>query len=120
MSTTSPRARELTEANFYRAIYSEHQLEEQLVDFWFKPLQPLASPAGADRLAGAILQSETRSVQAKLASFRDPFGATAAHPARLLHRHNWHAVPVAQRVGVCDFKQKPRQRYAASTKIQRA
>src|SRR3954469_9173386 len=27
--------RELTEAKLNRAIYSEHQLEEQLVDFWF-------------------------------------------------------------------------------------
>src|SRR6187200_3540394 len=42
-------ARELNEAKIYRAIYSERQLEEQLVDFWFNHFN-VNIAKGADRL----------------------------------------------------------------------
>ncbi|MEO5923527.1 MAG: DUF1800 domain-containing protein [Bryobacteraceae bacterium] len=79
--------RELTEAKLYRAIYSEHQLEEQLVDFWFNHFN-VSVTKGADRLLTASYERDAIRPNV-LGKFRDLLGATAAHPAMLFYLDNW-------------------------------
>jgi uncharacterized protein (DUF1800 family) len=87
--------RELTEAKLYRAIYSEHQLEEQLVDFWFNHFN-VSVTKGADRLLTASYERDAIRPHV-LGKFRDLLGATAAHPAMLFYLDNWqNASPEAQ------------------------
>ncbi len=84
--------RELTEAKLYRAIYSEHQLEEQLVDFWFNHFN-VSVTKGADRLLTASYERDAIRPHV-LGKFRDLLGATAAHPAMLFYLDNWqNSVP---------------------------
>jgi uncharacterized protein (DUF1800 family) len=79
--------RELTEAKLYRAIYSEHQFEEQLVDFWFNHFN-VSVTKGADRLLTAAYERDAIRPNV-LGKFRDLLGATAAHPAMLFYLDNW-------------------------------
>ncbi len=79
--------RELTEAKLYRAIYSEHQLEEQLVDFWFNHFN-VSVTKGADRLLTASYERDAIRPNV-LGKFRDLLGATASHPAMLFYLDNW-------------------------------
>lgn len=79
--------RELTEAKLYRAIYSEHQLEEQLVDFWFNHFN-VSVTKGAVRFL--VTSYERDAIRPHVwGKFRDLLGATAAHPAMLFYLDNW-------------------------------
>lgn len=87
--------RELSEAKLYRAIYSERQLEEQLVDFWFNHFN-VNIAKGADRLLTAAYERDTIRPHV-LGKFRDILGATAHHPAMLFYLDNWqNSSPIAQ------------------------
>src|SRR3954464_3797177 len=70
-----------------RAIYSERQLEEQLVDFWFNHFNVFA---GKGRTSEWIAGYERPALRPHvLSKFRDLLEATAKSPAMLFYLDNW-------------------------------
>jgi uncharacterized protein (DUF1800 family) len=78
---------ELEEARILRAVYSERQLEETLVDFWFNHFNVFAAK-GPTR---ALVTSYERDVIRPhvLGNFRDLLEAVATSPAMLFYLDNW-------------------------------
>jgi uncharacterized protein (DUF1800 family) len=70
-----------------RAVYSERQLEEVLVDFWFNHFNVFAGK-GATR--NYVSEYEREAIRPYvLGNFRDMLGATAKSPAMLFYLDNW-------------------------------
>src|SRR4051812_16968421 len=70
-----------------RAVYSERQLEEQLVDFWFNHFTVFA---GKGRTSEWIADYERHAIRPHvLGKFRDLLEATAKSPAMLFYLDNW-------------------------------
>jgi uncharacterized protein (DUF1800 family) len=90
------QARQVTnqaiEARLWRSIYSQRQLNEVMVDFWYNHFN-VHSEKGIDKLwVGAYEQQALRPHA--LGNFRDLLGATARHPAMLFYLDNWrNSVP---------------------------
>ncbi|BDC53120.1 hypothetical protein F183_A54350 [Bryobacterales bacterium F-183] len=81
---------DLNENRLQRAIYSTHQLEELLVDFWFNHFNVFLDK-GADRhLVPSYERDAIRPYV--LGKFRDMLRATAHHPAMLFYLDNWQSV----------------------------
>jgi uncharacterized protein (DUF1800 family) len=85
------QARQVTnqaiEARLWRSIYSQRQLNEVMVDFWYNHFNVHADK-GIDRLwVGAYEQQAIRPYA--MGKFRDLLGATARHPAMLFYLDNW-------------------------------
>jgi uncharacterized protein (DUF1800 family) len=80
---------ELQEQKAIRAIYSNRQLQEVLVDFWFNHFN-VDSRKGADRF---LLTSYERDVIRPhvFGKFRDLLEATAKSPAMLFYLDNWRS-----------------------------
>lgn len=80
---------ELSAAKLTRAIYSERQLEEMLVDFWFNHFNVFAGK-GADRW---LLTSYERDAIRPhvLGNFGAMLHATAKSPAMLFYLDNWQS-----------------------------
>jgi uncharacterized protein (DUF1800 family) len=75
------------EARLMRSIYSNRQLQEVMVDFWYNHFNVYAEK-GIDRLwVGAYEREAIRPFA--LGKFRDLLGATARHPAMLFYLDNW-------------------------------
>jgi uncharacterized protein (DUF1800 family) len=85
---------ELSMAKMTRAIYSERQLDEMMVDFWYNHFNVFAAK-GADRWL--ITEYERDAIRPyAMGKFRDLLGATAKSPAMLFFLDNWlSADPVA-------------------------
>jgi uncharacterized protein (DUF1800 family) len=83
-------AAELTEAKIYRAVYSERQLEEVLVDFWFNHFNVFLEK-GADKWLTTAYEREAIRPHV-LGRFEDMVKATAQHPAMLFYLDNWQSV----------------------------
>ena len=85
---------ELSMAKETRAIYSERQLYEQMVDFWYNHFNVFAGK-GADRWF--ITTYERAAIRPHaMGKFRDLLEATAKSPAMLFYLDNWlSADPVA-------------------------
>jgi uncharacterized protein (DUF1800 family) len=81
---------DLTEAKLYRAIYSERQLEELLVDFWFNHFN-VNVEKGPVRLLAASYERDAIRPHV-LGKFRDLLGATAESPTMLFYLDNWQSV----------------------------
>jgi uncharacterized protein (DUF1800 family) len=96
------QARQVTnqaiEARLWRSIYSDRQLQEVMVDFWYNHFNVYADK-GLDRLwVGAYEQQAIRPHA--LGKFRDLLGATARHPAMLFYLDNWqNSAPNPDRKG---------------------
>ncbi len=89
-------AYDLNEAKFYRAIYSTHQLEEQLVDFWFNHFNVYLDK-GADRYLVPSYERDAIRPYV-LSKFRDLLESTANSPAMMFYLDNWESVaPETQR-----------------------
>ncbi|HSC26291.1 MAG TPA: DUF1800 family protein, partial [Vicinamibacterales bacterium] len=90
---------ELTQQKILRAVYSERQLEEVLVDFWFNHFNVFAGK-GQTRQYLTEYERDVIRVHA-LGRFRDLLQATAESPAMLFYLDNWQsAAPVdAQTAG---------------------
>ena len=81
---------DLASAKLLRAAYSERQLEEVLVDFWFNHFNVFA---GKGRTAIYLPDYEREAIRPfVLGRFRDLLGATAHHPAMLFYLDNWMSV----------------------------
>jgi uncharacterized protein (DUF1800 family) len=85
---------ELSMAKMTRAVYSERQLDEIMVDFWYNHFNVFAAK-GADRWL--ITEYERDAIRPyAMGKFRDLLGATAKSPAMLFFLDNWlSADPVA-------------------------
>ena len=70
-----------------RAVYSDRQLEEVLVDFWFNHFNVFA---GKGRTALYIPDYELEAIRPHIwGSFRELLGETAKSPAMLFYLDNW-------------------------------
>jgi uncharacterized protein (DUF1800 family) len=83
-------AHDITEAKIYRAVYSNRQLEEVLVDFWFNHFNVFLDK-GADRVLTANYERDAIRPHV-LGKFRDLLQATAESPAMLFYLDNWQSV----------------------------
>jgi len=89
---------DLREAKVFRALYSNRQLEEVLVDFWFNHFNVFEGKA-SDRV---LLTSYERDAIRPhvLGHFKDLLLATARHPAMLYYLDNWQSIsPNAFEIG---------------------
>ncbi|HEX2445547.1 MAG TPA: DUF1800 domain-containing protein [Vicinamibacterales bacterium] len=78
---------ELGEQRLLRAVYSERQLNEVLVDFWFNHFNVFAGK-GPDRIY--VTEYERDVIRPRvLGKFRDLLGAVAESPAMLFYLDNW-------------------------------
>ncbi len=80
---------ELAQQKVLRATYSERQLEEVLVDFWFNHFNVFAGK-GATRLYLTEYQRDAIRPHV-FGRFRDLLGATAHSPAMLFYLDNWQS-----------------------------
>jgi uncharacterized protein (DUF1800 family) len=96
MLLTAPQqlvAFDLSEGKLYRAILSNRQLEEQLVDFWYNHFNVYLDK-GADRYLVPTYEREAIRPHV-LGKFRDLLEATAKSPAMLFFLDNWESVGAA-------------------------
>ena len=93
MLLTAPQqlvAFDLSEGKLYRAILSNRQLEEQMVDFWYNHFNVFLDK-GADRYLVPTYEREAIRPHV-LGKFRDLLEATAKSPAMLFYLDNWESV----------------------------
>jgi uncharacterized protein (DUF1800 family) len=103
----SPRlvaSEDLKEAKVFRALYSNRQLEEVLVDFWFNHfnVDQAKNVPQAQNLVHLLIGSYERDAIRPhvLGRFKDLLLATARHPAMLYYLDNWESMnPDALNVG---------------------
>jgi uncharacterized protein (DUF1800 family) len=92
MAATQPQQlvnNELIENKLYRAIYSNRQLEEVLVDFWMNHFN-VFNGKGQDRLL--LTSYERDAIRPYIfGHFKDMLLATARHPAMLFYLDNWQS-----------------------------
>jgi uncharacterized protein (DUF1800 family) len=82
-------AAELSQQRILRAAYSERQLQEVLVDFWFNHFNVFAGK-GAVRIY--VTEYERDVIRPHvLGTFRELLGATASSPAMLFYLDNWQS-----------------------------
>jgi len=81
---------DLMQARLVRAITSEHQLEETLVDFWFNHFNVFA---GKGQVRVYLTEYEREAIRPHvLGNFRDMLGAVAESPAMLFYLDNFQNV----------------------------
>ncbi|HXP83424.1 MAG TPA: DUF1800 domain-containing protein [Bryobacteraceae bacterium] len=83
-------AYDLNEAKLYRAVYSNRQLQEELVDFWYNHFNVFLDK-GAERILVPTYERESIRPHV-LGKFRDLLEATAISPAMLFYLDNWQSV----------------------------
>jgi uncharacterized protein (DUF1800 family) len=80
---------ELIEHKLYRALYSNRQLEEVLVDFWMNHFN-VFNGKGPDRVL--LTSFERDAIRPYVfGHFKDMLLATARHPAMLFYLDNWQS-----------------------------
>ena len=80
---------ELVDNKLFRALYSNRQLEEVLVDFWMNHFNVFNGKAQERQLITSFERDAIRPNV--LGHFRDLLLATARHPAMLLYLDNWQS-----------------------------
>ncbi len=83
-------AQDLTQAKIYRAIYSNRQLEEVLIDFWYNHFNVFLDK-GADRYLVTAYERDAIRPHV-LGKFEHLLKATAESPAMLFYLDNWQSV----------------------------
>jgi uncharacterized protein (DUF1800 family) len=83
-------AYDLAEGKVYRAILSNRQLQEQLVDFWYNHFNVFLDK-GNDRFMVPTYERESIRPHV-LGHFRDLLESTASAPAMLFYLDNWQSV----------------------------
>jgi len=90
---------ELTQAKLVRAISSERQLQEVMVDFWFNHFNVFSGKGVCRVLVSSYEREAIRPYV--FGRFRDLVQATARHPAMLFYLDNWlSAAPNARARGL--------------------
>jgi uncharacterized protein (DUF1800 family) len=111
LASTQPQAvpgYDLSEAKLLRAVYSNRQLEEVMVDFWYNHFNVFLDK-GNDRFL--VTSYERDSIRPNvLGKFKDMLLATAQDPAMLFYLDNWQSVapPAPEALA----KMRPRARSA--------
>jgi uncharacterized protein (DUF1800 family) len=87
---------DLREGKVYRALYSNRQLEEVLVDFWFNHFnideaKNLMNPQASERPLLASFERDAIRPHV-FGHFKDLLLATAQHPAMLYYLDNWESM----------------------------
>jgi uncharacterized protein (DUF1800 family) len=83
---------DLREGKIYRALYSNRQLEEVLVDFWFNHFNVYEGKNNVN-LRPLMASYERDAIRPHvLGHFKDLLLATARHPAMLYYLDNWESV----------------------------
>ena len=118
---------ELAEQKLQRAIYSEHQLEEVLADFWFNHFNV---DARKGRVRFLLTEYEREAIRPHvLGNFRDLLEATAKSPAMLFYLDNWMSAdpngphldaPMRREAFGAGARRRPRRGSALPTAQQRA
>ena len=111
---------ELQQAKVLRAVYSERQLDEVLVDFWMNHFNVFASKGPEKFLVGAYERDVIRPHA--WGRFEDLLMATAESPAMLFYLDNWlSADPDARALAAAGRAARPRTGASAgSTRTTRA
>ena len=81
---------DLWEGKLYRAILSNRQLEEELVDFWYNHFNVFLDK-GAERILVPSYERDAIRPHV-LGQFRDLLEATATSPAMMFYLDNWESV----------------------------
>jgi uncharacterized protein (DUF1800 family) len=81
---------DLSQAKLFRAVYSNRQIQEELVDFWFNHFNVDVSK-GADRMLVTTYERDAIRPNV-LGKFRDLLEATANSPAMMFYLDNWQSV----------------------------
>ncbi len=80
---------DLAQQKILRAVYSERQLNEVMVDFWFNHFNVFA---GKGLTRNYLTEYERDAIRPHvLGKFRDLLGATAESPAMLFYLDNWQS-----------------------------
>jgi uncharacterized protein (DUF1800 family) len=78
------------DAKIWKSIYSNRQLNEVMVDFWYNHFNVYAEKGLTSRLlVGAYERQAIRPYA--MGNFRDLLGATARHPGMLFYLDNWQS-----------------------------
>ena len=85
---------ELSMAKVTRAVYSERQLDEMMVDFWYNHFNVFAAK-GADRWLITSYERDAIRPHA-MGKFRDLLEATAKSPAMMFYLDNWLSADPAE------------------------
>jgi uncharacterized protein (DUF1800 family) len=96
---------ELSMAKMTRAVYSERQLDEEMVDFWYNHFNVFAAK-GADRWLITSYERDAIRPHA-MGKFLDLLEATAKSPAMLFYLDNWLSADPA---GWAKMQQEQQQR----------
>jgi uncharacterized protein (DUF1800 family) len=96
---------ELSMAKVTRAVYSERQLDEEMVDFWYNHFNVFAAK-GADRWLITSYERDAIRPHA-MGKFRDLLEATAKSPAMMFFLDNWLSADPA---GWAKMQQEQQQR----------
>lgn len=81
---------DLSESKIYRAVYSNRQLQEELVDFWYNHFNVFLDK-GADRMLVTAYERDAIRPHV-LGKFRDMLEATATSSAMMFYLDNWQSV----------------------------
>ena len=96
MRTQRAPVAELLQQKLLRAAYSERQLNEVLVDFWFNHFNVFI---GKGQVRTYVNEYERDAIRPHvLGRFRDLLGATAQSPAMLFYLDNWQSSAPADAV----------------------
>ena len=98
---------DLQEAKLLRAVYSERQLEEVLVDFWFNHFNVFAGKGATRHYVGEYERDAIRPYV--LGNFRDMLEATAKSPAMLFYLDNWLNMSPRPEQGRAPREARPRR-----------
>jgi len=88
---------DVKEGKVYRALYSNRQLEEVLVDFWFNHFNVFenknVAPQPPNAVRTLLASYERDAIRPHvLGKFKDLLLATARHPAMLYYLDNWESI----------------------------
>ena len=97
---------ELQIAKVGRAVTSERQLQEVMVDFWENHFSIFAGKGAPERYLLASFDRDAIRPNA-LGKFRDLLGAVAKSPAMLYYLDNWESSVEADRPAVRTFTARP-------------
>jgi uncharacterized protein (DUF1800 family) len=103
---------ELASSRVARAVMSERQLEEVMVDFWENHFNVFA---GKDRTRYFLTEYDAKTIRPNaLGKFRDLLGAVAKSPAMLYYLDNWQSVADSGRPVLEPIPPRVAQRRAAA------
>jgi uncharacterized protein (DUF1800 family) len=110
---------ELSQQKVLRAAYSERQLEEVLVDFWFNHFNVFSGKGQFARFY--LTEYEREAIRPHvLGRFRDMLGATAGSPAMLWYLDNWmSAAPQGAKAAAPQRRRRGAMRPAQPARPQR-